>query len=382
MKIFLWSQDKTEQLQVEHLIWSYLDSIGEENFDVIPFSDTKGLYKECLATAPTVAFFILPQENPLRGLQVARHFQEISGGRIPFVLVGHDRQRAFDAYEMGAAYYIQLPVTFAQMATCYDRCLTALGGASKQLRVTCQYKTISIPFHRLMFIREEGKEACIYVEGQREPIAVYTSIKALRARLTGRRFISPYRGYIVNMDFVENIEGESIYMADGTLLPCKKRGSSKIQACYHEYLLNRTLPHNHAVVELVRYRDRLRVVLQSASICVFEVDIPHQTYTFFDNAEAIFGISGKKILKDVREYATLPPEQYRKRVTEYFSRPEDEEVIKEAFQKIFAGKSASYEAYMKAGTTKFVHCQIDVMPIMRDGIPVRMVGLIKKLDKM
>ena len=52
--------------------------------------------------------------------------------------------------------------------------------------------------------------------------------------------------------------------------------------------------------ELEQYKERLRIVLGVEKVCVFEVDLPHQLYTFFENAEAIFGVGGDVILKDVR----------------------------------------------------------------------------------
>ena len=60
--------------------------------------------------------------------------------------------------------------------------------------------------------------------------------------------------------------------------------------------------------ELEQYKERLRIALSAARICIFEVDILRQQYTFFENAETIFGVSGDDILKDVQPYSVLEPE--------------------------------------------------------------------------
>ncbi len=44
--------------------------------------------------------------------------------------------------------------------------------------------------------------------------------------------------------------------------------------------------------ELEQYKERLRIALSAVRICIFEVDILRQQYTFFENAETIFGVSG------------------------------------------------------------------------------------------
>ena len=47
--------------------------------------------------------------------------------------------------------------------------------------------------------------------------------------------------------------------------------------------------------ELKQYKERLHIALTSAKICIFEVDLIRQLYTFFENAEAIFGVSDETI---------------------------------------------------------------------------------------
>ena len=90
--------------------------------------------------------------------------------------------------------------------------------------------------------------------------------------------------------------------------------------------------------ELKQYKERLHIALTSAKICIFEVDLIRQLYTFFENAEAIFGVSDETILNAVRPYSMLEAEAYRLAVSAYFSHPDDEEVIAMAFRRILNGE--------------------------------------------
>ncbi|MDO5408457.1 MAG: sensor domain-containing diguanylate cyclase [Eubacteriales bacterium] len=130
-----------------------------------------------------------------------------------------------------------------------------------------------------------------------------------------------------------------------------------------------------------QYKERLRIALKAARICVFEVDVVNQLYTFFENAEDIFGVPGEKILEDVRPFSQLPPAEYQKAASDYFSHPDDHREIDKAFQQIFAGHSATYEARMRAGGSDYIWCKIDVTPIIRDRIPVRMIGVITNISE-
>lgn len=49
--------------------------------------------------------------------------------------------------------------------------------------------------------------------------------------------------------------------------------------------------------EITLFKDRLTIALKAAKICVFEVDLTQQLYTFFENSEDIFGVTGDVILE-------------------------------------------------------------------------------------
>lgn len=134
--------------------------------------------------------------------------------------------------------------------------------------------------------------------------------------------------------------------------------------------------------ELRQYKERLHIALTSAKICIFEVDLTRQLYTFFENAEAIFGVPDDVILRDVQPYSQLDPEAYRLAVSHYFSHPDDAEVIAEAFSHILSGRPTSYEARMRAGDSQFIWCRLHMTPILEQGVPVRMIGVITDITDM
>ena len=129
------------------------------------------------------------------------------------------------------------------------------------------------------------------------------------------------------------------------------------------------------------YQQRLKVALKAAKICVFEVDLQKQLYTFFANSEDIFGVAGDGILADVAPFSELPPDAYQRAVSEYFSHPDDFETIGRAFQSVFQGKSTTYEARMRAGGSGYIWCKIDVSPVMEDGVPIKMIGVITNIEE-
>lgn len=129
-----------------------------------------------------------------------------------------------------------------------------------------------------------------------------------------------------------------------------------------------------------RYQERFRIALKAAKICVFEVDLTKQLYTFFENSEDIFGVHGDDILRDVQPFSQLSAEDYQKAASNYFTHPDDADVIARAFECILRGTSTTYHARMRARDSRFIWCKVDVTPIVENGIPVRMVGVITDIS--
>lgn len=134
--------------------------------------------------------------------------------------------------------------------------------------------------------------------------------------------------------------------------------------------------------ELIKYKERFKIALKIAKICVFEVDVTRQLYTFFENSEDLFGVSGEFILRDVQPFSELSPKDYQQAASAYFSHPDDAATIDKAFKKILSGQPASYYARMKAGKTAYTWCKIDVTPIIKNNVPVRMIGVISDVSDM
>lgn len=146
--------------------------------------------------------------------------------------------------------------------------------------------------------------------------------------------------------------------------------------------MDKNITDENSIQELLNYKERFKIALKIARICLFEVDLTRQLYTFFENSEDIFGVSGESILRDVQPFSRLCPEDYQQAASSYFSHPDDADTIDDAFKKILNGQSASYYARMKAGKTSYTWCKIGVTPIIQNNVPVRMIGIISDVSDM
>ena len=87
--------------------------------------------------------------------------------------------------------------------------------------------------------------------------------------------------------------------------------------------------------ELEQYKKRLKLVLDATKICIFELNIDKQVYTYFENTEAIFNINPNKILNDIKPFSTLCKYDFINSIINFFYHPYDRCILENNFYKIF-----------------------------------------------
>ena len=132
--------------------------------------------------------------------------------------------------------------------------------------------------------------------------------------------------------------------------------------------------------ELTDYQKRLSFALRAAKVCIFEIDMARRLCTYFENAEAVFGIPEDKILQDVQDFSGLPVIEYFVKLAEYFMNPEDVKQSAAAFHAACTGTAVSFEARMHTGEERYAWKKIDLIPMPEDVSPERITGIISDIQ--
>ncbi|MEG2145194.1 MAG: diguanylate cyclase [Lachnospiraceae bacterium] len=133
--------------------------------------------------------------------------------------------------------------------------------------------------------------------------------------------------------------------------------------------------------ELRLSENRFSVAINASSGAMFEVNLRNQTFTHFENAERIFGVSSKKLIKDTSPFSQLPYNEFIDAVTEYFFHLDDYKVVRDAMKESETYNKASYEARLRRGDNSYIWARVDLsFSKDTDGLPIRLVGLISDID--
>jgi DNA-binding LytR/AlgR family response regulator len=166
----------------------------------------------------------MPQLNGLDLLRV------LSDPPIVILTTAHE-DFAVDAFELRVTDYLVKPFDYARFSRAVERALqqhtatvaapaAPAGPPDNDLFVKVNNKMIRINFDDVIYIEALSDYVVIVTEKQK--FIVYTTMKALDARLPFDHFVRVHRSYILNMRRIEAIEDGSALVPGGHHVPIGK----------------------------------------------------------------------------------------------------------------------------------------------------------------
>lgn len=187
----------------------------------------------------------------ISGIQVAQELRTY-GKNTEIIFLTTSPEYAVDAFAVGAVHYLLKPFQEKAFVDAMDRAMRSFTLAPVQnIYINGKKGTV----HKL------NAADILYVESYRNSRGIYTetetytetkrTLQALQEeleRLCPGQFISPYRGFIINLAAVSTLKPEGVILKNGMRIPIKPGGfyslketyfaSAMIQHC-HQHLYRR-----------------------------------------------------------------------------------------------------------------------------------------------
>lgn len=103
----------------------------------------------------------------------------------------------------------------------------------KYLVLSKQGGKISLPFSDIIHIESHNHKAIICTE--KEEYIVYEKLIDILTRLS-EEFIQSHKSFLVNMNWIRTMEGKSITLRNGRVIPISRTYNSDVKRKYFEYL--------------------------------------------------------------------------------------------------------------------------------------------------
>ncbi len=185
-------------------------------------------------------FYLLDIIMPdITGLDIAKTIRAANDNSV-IIFISNSESYHMQAFSLEVLHYISKPVDYGQLSRALDRGFIYLKGMKENDTAV----NIDIPTKNGMFVAkdtdiefiESRKHTLIFhlVNNQvLETITSTLSLSKLSEILPNDKFLTPYKGYLVNVDFIDHIEKYSLTMTCGTQIPIPIRQFGNV---FNEYM--------------------------------------------------------------------------------------------------------------------------------------------------
>ena len=217
MQILVYLYDPVEQASLCHMLraWAELSCVA---MDIVIMQ----------APAPpqtqSIIFWDLDSPYPPPVLQDAG---------CALFLCSRDPQRAIDSYSYHPTGFLTKPFSMDKLWDAMQRCASLWFSSLKRLEILSDRLRIGIPFKNL-----------IWAEGTRRGCLIHTSHQCLSAReplyqleqrLPATIFTRCQRSFVVNLSYVQEITGNSLFLNDGTEISLGRGNKSTVLEAYQQF---------------------------------------------------------------------------------------------------------------------------------------------------
>lgn len=172
------------------------------------------------------------------GTEVAKEIRH-RRDKTEIIFITTSDEFAVDAFVLKAAHYLLKPFTQTQFDEAMDRAMTQFNNG-KERRITLKLENGNVQMiclDEIYYIESTGHTQSVYMES-----GIYLEAKQSLIRLAEEtenispgHFISPYKGYLVNLKAIRNIEVKQMVLLSGKSIPISRGSFRQLQNAFFEY---------------------------------------------------------------------------------------------------------------------------------------------------
>ncbi len=232
LRIAICDDEADELKKIEDLVRAY------DDVDIVAYSSSKELAWD-IDDGTSFDLYLLDVVMPRPdGIELARLIREMDESSAIIYLTNHDG-RALEAFHVRASQYLTKPVDRAILYRELDAAITTVKAKKSNVFLLKAKDGIqSIPFHRIVYCELQGRILCCMTADGKSHWSVTLRIPfddAVSALMTDNRFIRPHTSFVVNLDYVKGVRGNSLIMKNGASLPITRRTLTEVKERYLQY---------------------------------------------------------------------------------------------------------------------------------------------------
>lgn len=180
----------------------------------------------------------------MKGIRLAEEISKVDPGRQPMIVfVTTSRDFALQAFALRAVHYIVKPIRKEDILEVFER-MPVPKEVRHGITVTFRDSSRFIYLDEIAFCESAGHKVLICLNSG-ETVIYYETLRNL-ADLVGSAFLQVTRGLLVNMDYIESMNGASCVLRNGREVLLSRRNRKEIKEAYNDFMFSRLLSGNGA----------------------------------------------------------------------------------------------------------------------------------------
>lgn len=169
----------------------------------------------------------------LTGVEIAKKIRE-TDDVCAIVFTTVSKEHALDGYGVRAIHYLLKPVQYDELKTALDTCHDLFAESMRYIEVLANRLTVKVLLRDILFI-EVYQNACL-LHTVRGDVKAYCTLAEIEEKLGGEPFLRCHRTHIVNMNYIDDIQGDEFLLKDGWRAPIRKAGKGAVKQAWSDYL--------------------------------------------------------------------------------------------------------------------------------------------------
>jgi DNA-binding LytR/AlgR family response regulator len=178
--------------------------------------------------------------NHMDGIYAAHKIRAVDP-RVPIVILSISREFALDSYDVLAFDYLLKPFEEERVFLCLARTLQLMEQPRIALKIQGEMSGVFYFYHKdIMFFEGRNHMTFMHLEDGSELRCAETLTELTLALQEDRRFFRCHKGYLVNMDYIEQVT-DVFLLKNGTRVPFRIREKKQISDYYYQYFMERQM---------------------------------------------------------------------------------------------------------------------------------------------